>query len=112
MTSIDRVLKTSIALLSLFYFYSCTKTDSSDLGNSPVKSNSIKPKDACDLAEFNSLTAGQLPFAPYVFHKKYNPTGRKITQVDIGLYSGGTISERVILNVYYAGKKIFFINNA
>src|SRR5690349_866626 len=107
-----QLAKTCIALLSLFYFISCTKSDSSDLSNTTVESNNAKHKNTCDLAEFNSLTPGQLPLAPYVFHKKYDPSGKKLNQIDIGLYSGGTVSERLILNVSYSGRKLFFINNA
>lgn len=107
-----QLIKNCITILSLFYISSCTKTDSSDLGEGSVESNSNKQKNICDVAEFNSLTPGQLPLAPYVFHKKYSPNGKKISQIDIGLYSGGTVGERVLLNVSYKGKKIYFINNA
>jgi len=107
-----QLAKILIALYSLIYIYSCSKTDLKDESIIPDEVNNHKLKNACDLAEFNSLTEGQLPLAPYVFHKKYDPAGKKMSQIDIGLYSGGTISERVVLNVFYKRNEIFFINNA
>jgi hypothetical protein len=107
-----RLIKTLITILSIFYFSSCSKTDSADSGNISAESNSARLKNACDVEEVDNPSLIGPEMDTYIFRKKYDIATNRITQIDIGLYSGGSIYQRVVLNVFYSGNRIFFINNA
>jgi hypothetical protein len=62
----------------------------------------------CDVAVFTQqYTNGQ---ASYIFNKHYDLSGRRLSRIDAGLYSGGAIWDTVHLNLTYDYNKIYFIS--
>jgi len=101
MTNFTRVALTGVSV-SFIAFVSCTKNEIEPTGKK-------KPKQTqCDVSSFTQQYAGG--GSGYIFNKSYDLSGRRLTRIDAGLYSGGVIWDTVHLDLTYTSDKIYFIS--
>jgi hypothetical protein len=88
---------------SIAFLSSCTKDELEDPGKKKPKKTSI-----CDVAVFSQQYAGGE--STPIYSKTYDLSGRVLSRLDVGLFSGGGIWKTVHLNLTYNANKIYFIS--
>jgi hypothetical protein len=102
MKTFTRAALTGVGV-SVILSVSCSKNESEKPNG---KNNEDFP---CDVAVFTQqYTNGE---TRYIFNKSYDLSGRRLSHIDAGLYSGGAILDTVHLNLTYDYNKIYFISS-
>lgn len=101
MKTFTRAALTGVGV-SVILSVSCSKSEIDE------PKNKKKNDQTCDVAVFTQQYANGESFN--VFSKQYDLSGRRLSRINAGLYSGGSIWDTVYLNLTYDQNKIFFIS--
>lgn len=94
---------TSVGVVSIMLSVSCSKSESGDESKKKPKNASV-----CDVAVFTQQY-GSDPSTP-IFNKTYDLSGRRLSRIDVPIYSGGAITNTLHLDVTYNANTIYFIS--
>ena len=94
-------------LITLFYLSSCTKVQLTEEQeeNLNVKSVSIS-KSSCEALNFTAQSLTDPDYHYSNFTKTVDGATGKVTSIEVGIYSGGSISEWIKFNLVYKNKTI------
>jgi len=97
-------------LMALFYMTSCTKVQMAEEQQENLNARSIPvSKSSCEALSFNAQSLSDPDYHYSNFTKTVDPATGKITAIEVGVYSGGSISEWVNFHVVYKNKSISLV---
>ena len=83
-------------LMALFYMTSCTKVQMAEEQEENLNARSIPvTKSSCEALSFNTQSLSDPDYHYSNFTKTVDPVTGKISSIEVGIYSGGSISEWV-----------------
>jgi hypothetical protein len=102
MKTFTRAALTGVGV-SVILSVSCTKDESDEPKGK--KNDDVQ----CDVAVFTQQYSNGA--TNYIFNKSYDLSGKRLSHIDAGLYSGGAIWDTVHLDLTYDYNKIYFISS-
>ena len=97
-------------LIALFYLSSCTKVQLAEQQEENVNAKSVAiPKSSCQALSFNAQSLSDPDYQYSNFTKTIDPTTGKISNIEVGIYSGGSIGEWIKFNVVYRNNNIALV---
>lgn len=108
-------MKTKLYCLSILMsviFFSCTKVQLTPEGQEELINNS-KPVSSsnCTAIDFTSQSLSDPDYNYFNFKKTVDPASGRVSMIEVGIYSGGGISEWVKFNVIYKNKSVSLVNS-
>jgi len=97
-------------ILSIIVFASCTKVQLAPEQTENLSSASkTVPVAICQALDFTAQSLSDPDYSYMNFKKTADPASGKITTIEVGIYSGGGISEWVKFNVIYKNKNLSLV---
>jgi hypothetical protein len=97
-------------LIALFYLSSCTKVQLAEEQQESLNGKSVSiSKSSCEALNFNAQSLTDPDYHYSNFTKTVDGTTGKVTSIEVGIYSGGSISEWIKFNVVYKNKNIALV---